>query len=194
MANRGENEDHSSELQQEVAMTLVVPNDDNDTWVTRSQAKAWVQNVIRDMLSKVSKQWKGHLKAVIPYSSKIDGQPYKIIFQNVPEELMEAVVIPALRAQGELKVLSAEESERKKMMRTASQNLQMQNRKVLGDQTRQQSFLEEVLALRGTGGTERAKRKFAESLIKGHERCGNIASKRLRECIEAEEEKGGNKD
>lgn len=157
---------------------------EKDKWVNRVQAKRRMQQIIREGLNKSMAQFEGQLVAVIPIGSGVEGMRYKIIFKAVPDHLLQYVILPTMKEHGHVKLRSREEVDVDRVHHAASRNLRQSNRKALGDAGRQQDLTEQLMRLRGEGGTATAKRKFAESCVGILDRSGRIATTRLSEFCE----------
>lgn len=171
--------------EEDVTLFLTAPVE-KDKWVNRRQAKIWMQQIIRRGLDKAMAQWEGELLVVIPLGSDVQGMKYKVVFKDVPEKLLHDVIFPTMSAHGLVKQQTREEADANRLQHEASRNLKASNRRALGDAAKNQELVEKLARLRGEGGTEAAKRKFADCCAGILNRSGKVAASRLSEfCEEA---------
>ena len=81
------------------SVLLVTHKACQDTYVSRQQAYDWAKGLIRDICQSAGANFDGQLKAAIPLKSVITGFLYKLVFQDVPEELICSTVIPGMEAR-----------------------------------------------------------------------------------------------
>ena len=75
----------------------------------RRQAYAWACKIVRDAIMEHGALMEGTLRNAIPLRESIEGMQIKLIFVDVPSEMMHSVIIPAFEKAGAVQRLNATE-------------------------------------------------------------------------------------
>jgi hypothetical protein len=157
---------NSSSLEESNPVALLVTKlGHNQPKVKRSDALTWGMAMIREIMSESEAKWEGNLKAVIPLTEQVEGFLYKMIFHDVPEELLRSVVIPGMQLMGcnarfEPRAVTAMH---RRNMETTIYTVKDRVRDI-GNVGPMQTTLTKIMDMRGEGGPEAKRRK-----------CGNEA-------------------
>ena len=114
----------------EIRMTFTLPFE-RERWVHPMQAKRSMHEIIRQGLRKLMAQSEGRLAAVIPIGSGVQGMRYEIICKDVPDRLLQHVILPAMREHGFVQLHTREEVEVESVHRDAPKSLERAKGKVL---------------------------------------------------------------
>ena len=104
--------------------TLLVSASSLSSKTNRKQAYAWACKVVRDAMQQKGALMEGTLRNVIPLREGIDGMQLKVIFVDVPAELMSTVIQPAFEDTGVVQRMDAMSAAQQR--RRAQQKLKMQ--------------------------------------------------------------------
>ena len=61
----------------------------------RKQAYAWACKIVREAIMEHGSMMEGTLRNTIPLRESIDGMQIKLIFVDVPSEMMGTIIVPA---------------------------------------------------------------------------------------------------
>ena len=84
------------EDEEQCCVLMVTRTDCKDTHVTRPAGYEWAKELIRHICQSTGATWEGQLKAVVPLRSVINGFLFKVILIDVPEELIQRVLVPGM--------------------------------------------------------------------------------------------------
>ena len=139
--------------------------------ISRKDAYSWMNKVIRKGVNEKGAHWEGDLQKVIPMRQAINGMEYKVQFEDVPEQLIQDVILPVLqKADCQVKRLSKDAERTFRVAKT-------------------QSLIQQLIALRGNGGSDAKRRRFSEDLTGVYNRSSRVGSAKLQELKEEKEEK-----
>ena len=116
--------------------------------ISHKDAYSWMNKVIRKAVNEKGALWEGDLQKVIPMRQTISGMEYKVQFEDVPEALIQDVILPVLqKADCQVKRLSkdAERTFREHAMKRA--RLATRNAEAIGDYAKSQSLIQQLIAL-----------------------------------------------
>ena len=162
--------------------TVTVLDHNSKGYITQSLAFKWAITIIRTATKEAETSFEGELYKVIPLMNTVTGKKYKLHFVGVPEQLMNTVIIPAFEREGPVMKFSKDEELHDKA-RSAHKAADTKARaRAIGDVDRVETLLTKLMALRGDGGPDNAKkRKFADNAMSVQARAQRFAAYGMRE-------------
>ena len=133
---------------------------------SRKEAYAWASMLLRRIVEKDGMCWKGEMKAVIPMGMSVGGSRYKAVLVDVPEEMIETSIIPGLQGQ-ECNVKRMEKDlQDQDRKNSAARFEQIQSRLTqIGNVADMKATIDRLSMLRGDGGTEAKRQRFAQGAM-----------------------------
>ena len=152
--------------------------------MTRQDAYNWALQNIRKATHAEHACWQGQLISAIPVRSTVAGRLIKLKFVGVPESLMSSVIIPGLEKDGQVDRMSKDEEAYDRTRAQAKGRDKRKRVQAIGNVAAVNSTVERLLAMRGTGGSEKQRRKFVDAVANMLDRSYKIGSADLRELRE----------
>ena len=128
--------------------------------------------------------FEGYLQHAIPLRAIVSGMKFKLLFVGVPDQLMSTVIIPAFEREGQVAKLSKDQESFDKAQSLSKATDASKRAQAIGDVAGTNSTIERLMALRGDGGNQVKKRKFAEHCAHLLERTQRFAASGMREMRE----------
>ena len=125
------------------------------------------------------KKWEGDRVRIIPLNSTVAGKRFKLKFVGVPELLIADIVMPVLQKLGQVKKVSSEEE-----MARGRPAIARRRAQAIGDVDKVSTCMEHIVDMRGSGGSDIKKRKFADNCANAIERSQIFASSGMRQMKE----------
>ena len=164
------------------SVLLVTQTGHEAQWMSRADAHEWAKPILRQIIDRADGRWEGRLKTVIPAKSTFEGFVFKMIFTDVPECVIIDYILPVLKERACIvKRVSEDEAEaqrKQSFQRLAKITTQIDK---IGDVAGTHKTIMELIAMRGTGGSEAKKRKFTDGLAEVLQTSFRVGSAKLQE-------------
>ena len=156
--------------------------DNREGYISQPAAFKWAFKIIREATKEAETSFEGELYKVIPLMNTVTGKKYKLHFVGVPEQLMNTVIIPAFEREGPVMKFSKDEELHDKATSARKAADTKARARAIGDVDRVETLLTKLMALRGDGGPDNAKkRKFADNAMSVQARAQRFAAYGMRE-------------
>ena len=155
-----------SEDEEQSCVLVVTRLDCKDTYVSRPEAYEWATAIVRHICQSSGATWQGQLKAAIPLKSVINGFLFKIILIDVPEDMIQSVLIPGLeQRQCTVKRMEHRMAEADRKLAQIRVSEAKKRAHQLGDVETMASLIKDLKDMRGNGGPEAKSRKFGNDAM-----------------------------
>jgi hypothetical protein len=156
--------------------------DNREGYISQPEAFKWAFKILRAATKEADTSFEGELYKVIPLKKTVTGMQFKLHFLGVPEKLMSTVIIPAFEGEGPVTKFSKYQEQHDKA-RSAHKAADTKARaRAIGDVDRVETLLTKLMALRGDGGPDNAKkRRFADNTMSVQARAQTFAAYGMRE-------------
>ena len=135
-------------------------------WTDRKEAYVWASSLLRHIIAKADASWEGELKVVLPLKPTVTGFLYKMVFTNVPDALMENVIVPGIQEQQCTVERVQKDLAAEQRRNSESRMIQIRSRiDAIGNVSKMQQTIGRLMEMRGEGGPETKKRKFSEGAM-----------------------------
>ena len=166
---------------------LIVTKLEQTEILFRKDAYAWVARMMHGIMQKHDTLFEGEMKAVIPMGMSISGCRYKAVFENVPDMMMTSIIIPGMEEQG-CSVKMVEKSiqlldKARNSSRGASKRSRVEG---IGQVTDLKATIDSLQSMRGMGGTEVRRQRFADNAMEILSTSVHVGSADLEEAKQRE--------
>jgi hypothetical protein len=138
-----------------IVALLVTKLGQNKQRVRQSDAFTWATVMLRKIITQADAKWEGTLDTVIPLTEQVDGFLYKMVFEDMPEDLLHNVIIPGMRVMA----CTA------RMEPHAVTAMHRKSVRDIGNVGSMRDTVNTILQMRGNGGPEAKKRKFSSEAM-----------------------------
>ena len=131
----------------------------------------------------------GTLRNAIPFREGIEGMQIKLIFVDVPSELMKTIIVPAFEKIGAVQLVNSREEEEQRTRAKKKAQDSAQKAAAIGDVQEMSKIVHKLIEMKEQDDDNkqdgpRGSKRFADGCISLLDRCTRVGAANLRENME----------
>ena len=165
---------------------LIVATGMLNAQTNRKQAYAWACNIVRDGVMEHGALMEGTLRNAIPLRESIEGMQIKLIFVDVPSEMMRTIIVPAFEKSGVVQMINEKEEAEQRIRANKKAEESAQRAAAIGDVNEMQKLVHELIQMKKKDDNDnemvtKGSKRFADNCISLLDRCTRVGAATLRE-------------
>ena len=152
----------------------------------RKQAYAWACKIVRDAIMEHGALMEGTLRNAIPLRESIEGMQIKLIFVDVPSEMMRTIIVPAFEKAGAVQMINDKEEAEQRTRAKKKAEESAQRAAAIGDVNEMSKIVHELIEMKKKDDNDnevvtKGSKRFADNCISLLDRCTRVGAATLRE-------------
>ena len=156
---------------------------------SRKEAYAWACKTVREAIMDHGAMMEGTLRNAIPFRESIEGMQIKLIFVDVPSELMKTIIVPAFEKTGAVQLVNSKEEEEQRTRAKRKAQDSAQRAAAIGDVQEMSNIVHKLIEMKekdddNKQDVPKGSKRFADGCISLLDRCTRVGAANLRENME----------